>query len=481
MNQEANQPEPTAMLQDLQEVGLHDSVDGFQLEEVISERPFNTLYRVTHPEHDLPMIMKVPRLSASIPASAFTAFETEVRILSRLHGAYTPNVIASGDLSSCPYLVLEYIEGDRLQEAVRQAPLNTESIVEVMAPVCKAVHELHRHNVIHLDLKPGNIRNRASGRAVVLDFGTAHHAYMPDMYANPRKQAPRSFAYVAPEQLQGIRNDSRSDIFALGVILYQLATGKLPFGKGDHISVSKRLYLLPSPPRAINAAIPPWLQEVILKCLERQPQERYTTAKQLAYALVHPHMVPLTERAQRLRNPGITQQFRAWLKARYARYTPSSQHPHERISRVPHALVALDLDHTPEDLKLAMYNAIRRLAQSERLSFFTILTVVKENELAGKVDFSDLLKREQPRYMRRHMELRQWMKPLRLASNRINYQVLEGDPADEIIAYARYHVVDNIVIGTISRSRLARFMGSVSSRVVAEAPCTVTVVRSRRD
>ena len=212
----------------IHEVHLGETIDGFHVEEQLNQRIMSTLYRVTHPDHDLPMVMKVPRLDAFLPPSTYAAFETEVRILSRLHGIYTPKVIAKGDLASCPYIVMEYIEDDALQQVVKQAPVTAEQLTEIMIPVCKAVHELHRHNIIHLDIKPGNIRNRRDGQMVILDFGTAHHTHMPDMYENPHEKAPRSFDYVAPEQLHNVRNDSRSDIYALGAVLYYFVTGRPP-------------------------------------------------------------------------------------------------------------------------------------------------------------------------------------------------------------------------------------------------------------
>lgn len=461
---------------------LGETIDGFHLVEIISERPVNILYRVTHPDHDLDLVMKVLRLNSVLPPSAFTAFETEMRILSRLHGAYTPKVIARGNLASCPYFVMEFIEGDDLYKAVKDAPVTTEQLTELMVPVCKAVNELHRHNIVHLDIKPGNIRNRSDGSVAILDFGTAHHTHLPDLYEDPHKKAPRTFDYVAPEQLHNIRTESRSDVYALGVILYQLATGKLPFGKANHITVNKRLYLPAIPPRAINDNVPPWLQEIILKCLERRPENRYTSAKQIAYALSHPNMVELGKLSELNRRPNLITIARSWLHSiRDDYYRDLHLHPHERITSAPHILVALDLDHTSEDLKQELHNTIRRLYLIDRHSFFTVMTIVERSDLSGTEDISEIVKQEHPTHVHRQMELRHWMAPLKIPPSRTNYQVIEGHAAQEIIAYSKYHVIDNIVIGAHGSSRFRRLMGSVSTRVVAESPCTVTVVRTRRD
>lgn len=477
---ETKTPNPAVTIH---EPALGEIVDGFYLEELLSERSANNLFRVTHPEYNLPMIMKVPRLGITVPASTFTEFEVEMRILSRLHGVYTPRVIAKGDLATCPYMVMEYIEGDDLMQAINQAPVSVDQLANIMIPICKAVHELHRHNIIHLDIKPNNIRTRTDGSAVILDFGTAHHAHLPDPYDDPHKKAPRSFDYVAPEQLHNIRTDSRSDVYALGVILYQLATGKLPFGKkANHITVNKRLYLPPMPPRAHDEAIPAWLQEVILRCLERRPENRFLSAKQIANLLTHPSMVSKSKRSELTKKPGYITIARSWLHSRSDDYHQGDQlHPRERIANVPHILVALDLDNTSEELQQSLRNSILQLIKMDRMSVFTVMTVVEKNDLRELEGFSEVAGKEYPTHVQRQMELRHWLMPLKLPYSRLHIQVTEGNAAHEIIAYCKYHVIDKLVIGARGNSSLRQFMGSVSTKVVAEAPCSVIVVRTRRD
>ena len=179
------------------------------------------------------------------------------------------------------------------------------------------MHSVHRQQVIHLDLKPENFILRAGGEAVLLDFGFARHARYPDLLAEAKTFAAGSAAYVSPEQLQGNRSDPRSDIFALGAMLYELATGEPPFGEPrPSRACATGCGALPSPPRSLVPDLPPWLQEIILHCLETRADRRYPTAAHVAFDLRHPDQVPLTRRAEWTAGAGIGRQLRSWWRSR---------------------------------------------------------------------------------------------------------------------------------------------------------------------
>src|SRR5262249_39475917 len=154
------------------------------------------------------------------------------------------------------------------------------------------------------DLKPDNVLLRRNGEAVLLDFGLAWHARFPDLLAEEDRFEAGSAPYLSPEQLLGVRGDPRSDVFSLGVILYELATGELPFGMPvSRGGLRQRLWLPPDPPATLSPEVTPVLQEIILRCLESQAEKRYRSAAHVAFDLRHPAQVPLTERAFRTRLP----------------------------------------------------------------------------------------------------------------------------------------------------------------------------------
>ena len=150
----------------------------------------------------------------------------------------------------------------------------------------------------------------------MLDFGFARHARYPDLLGEELQFAAGSAAYVSPEQLQDDRGDPRSDLYALGVLLYELATGSQPFGQPQSLAgMRDRLWREPAPPRALNAKVPPWLQEVILHCLEHDASLRYQSAAHVALDLRHPEQV-VSRPGKRTERLGFVSQVKRWWRAR---------------------------------------------------------------------------------------------------------------------------------------------------------------------
>ncbi len=459
------------------EVCRGERVGGFRVGELLHEGGMARLYRVTHPRQRRALVMKVPKLGPDSPLSAYSAYENEWHILARLHGPHVPRLVAAGDPPRRPYLVMEYLEGDALARAAQRAPVSLDELCDLGGRLCRAVHELHRQNVIHLDLNPRNVRDRPDGTMVLVDFGMAHHALLPDLIDRAFGEEEGTTPFIAPEQVRHVRTDSRSDIYALGAILYLLATGVYPFGRPNLLSLNKRLFQPPPPPRRHAPQLPAWLQEVILRCLEIRPEARYASPMQVAYLLAHPGAVHVTRRGERTRLPGRLARARLWWRSLSQVFDEGEPaRPYERIAGAPHILVALDLAHTSRPQQESMRAAVRRVTRSEPGSYITCLAVLARtaSDEAGPVSGMSGATEQMS-------AMRHWAQSLHLPPDRVFFQVTEGEPGDAILEYARTHVVDYIVVGARGSSAMRRFLGSVSSRVVASAACTVIVARSRRE
>jgi serine/threonine protein kinase len=198
-----------------------------------------------------------------------------------------PNIVTVydfGEDSGVLYLAMEYLEGKSLQELVeKQNILPVETILPIFEQVCSALDHAHRSNIIHRDIKPANIMILNSGLVKVTDFGIAKIMSMGMTQAGQILGTPN---YMSPEQVKGRTVDGRSDVFALGVILYELVTGEKPFG-GQNITtvIYKIINENPIPPRELDSTIHPGLSFVISKALAKNPDERFQTCRELAEAL----------------------------------------------------------------------------------------------------------------------------------------------------------------------------------------------------
>lgn len=462
-----------------------DEFDGLRLGERIHAGGMAVLYRAeAASDPGFPVVVKVPRLGRGDDAVNVVTFEVEQMMLAALHGPHVPRLVGAGDLARRPYLAMEYIEGRSLDDWRAKAPLAPIDIVRLMVPLAGAVHQLHRQQFVHLDLKPGNVMYRANGEAVLLDFGLGHHAHLPDLLAEESRKAVGSAPYMAPEQVVGVRCDPRSDIFALGVVMYELATGELPFGNPVTTpGLRQRLYRDPVPPRAVRPDLPDWLQEIILRCLEVDAGRRYATAAQLAFDLGHGDQVALTERARRLGRQGALIRFKRWLRAAGWEPAPCPP-PTERIAAAPIVLVAIATEYRQPEQAAALQEAVRRIASMDADYRIAVVSVVKPYPLLGTSQPDDSGGNQKLRHL---VQLKHWARPLDLPAGRLTFHVIESsDPAVALLQYARVNQVDQIVIGAppvVGAPALGipykPLLGTVASRVVLEAPCTVTLVRPR--
>jgi nucleotide-binding universal stress UspA family protein len=313
---------------------------------------------------------------------------------------------------------------------------------------------------------------------VLIDFGLSHHNQLPDLLQEEFRLPYGTAPYMAPERLLGVRDDPRSDLYSLGVLLYFFTTGERPFGESETLrGMKRRLWRDPYPPRKLKSDYPPWLQEIVLRCLEIEPVWRHPTASQLAFELAHPEQVKLTARSERLQRDPLSTVWRRRFNRDLTLPKPKSDVA-AQLASGPIVVVAIDT----EEGSGALNECLRRTAAqllstlpSARLACLNVLRL-------GRVTIDRTLDEQgNNKHIDRMVALRHWAQPLELDESRLTVHVLEAvDAAAAILEFTRVNHVDHIVIGARQNSMLRALLGSVSARVAAEAACTVTVVRPPR-
>jgi eukaryotic-like serine/threonine-protein kinase len=284
--------------------------------------------------------------------------------------------------------------------------------------------------------------------------------------------------YMAPERLLGVRDDPRSDLFSLGVLLYFFTTGVRPFGESETMrGMRRRLWRDPYPPRKLRADYPPWLQEIVLRCLEIEPSWRYPTASQLGFDLAHPDQVKLTARAERLERDPL---FTVWRR----RFNDNVARPRGKsavaalLALSPIVAVAVDVTEGSAEFNEALRRTTERILATLPSARLACLNVLK----LGRVTIDRTLDEQgNNKHVDRLVTLKHWALPLKLDESRLTVHVLEAiDPASAILEFAEANRVDHIVIGARQNTLARTLLGSTSARVAAEAFCTVTVMRPPR-
>lgn len=457
-------------------------VDGFIVHDCIHAGGMAHIYRVSYAQESrdpgFPMVMKIPRMASGDGAENIVSFEVELQIHPTLQGPHVPRFVAAGDLIRLPYIVMEYIEGPTLQQWLDSNPQgDIDDIASLANATALAVHSLHQQNVCHLDLKPANVLLKSDGSVALLDFGLSCHTHYPDLLAEEMRKAVGSPAWIAPEQIVGVRGDVRSDVFAIGVMLYEMATGELPFGAPTtQGGLRQRLWMTPTPPRQLREDVPSWLQEIILRCLEPEAAQRYPSAAHLAFDLAHPEHVPATERGELTTGPGTRSHIKRWVKAAGMHYQPSPL-PKEQLEEVPIVMVAVPHQDVSDATLYSLRQAVNRslgIRPGARLACVSVISPSASNTTQHE--------RSETSVHRKHLSrLKQWTALLNLTGHSASCHVLESsDVAQALIRYARGNRVTMIIMGAATHGlQMQRFVDTVPMRVARDAPCTVILVKQQ--
>ena len=272
----------------------------YQIQTVLGVGGMGEVYKAKDTRLNRTVAIKVLPRHLSERADLRQRFEREARAIAGLNHAHICVLHDIGQENGIDFLVMEYLEGETLSKRLKKGPLPTEQVLRYAIEIASALDQAHRQGLIHRDLKPGNIMLTKSG-AKLLDFGLAKHsvAAVYDLRESESALIERRYntqseslteegmiqgtlEYMAPEQLEGKEADTRTDIFALGVVIYEMATGRKAFGADSKASViAKILTFQPLPISTIETLSPPELDVVVQKCLVKNPEERWQRAAEL--------------------------------------------------------------------------------------------------------------------------------------------------------------------------------------------------------
>jgi eukaryotic-like serine/threonine-protein kinase len=274
-------------------------LDHYHLDDVVARSGMATIFRATDPRSGQQVAIKVPHPEVESDPALFDRFRREEEIGRRLDHPGVMKVFPKED-SNQVYMVMEWVDGRLLRQLLQtERKLPLEQTVSIVLQICEVLEYVHKHDVVHRDLKPENVMIDDQGRIKLIDFGIAASAGARRLtFANFSKTMGTP-DYISPEQVKGKRGDVRSDIYALGVMLYEMSTGALPFsGPNPFAVMNSRLLNSPVPPRELNPEISPQLQEIIYRALEREPKNRYASVRELAWDLQHPETVGVADRRE---------------------------------------------------------------------------------------------------------------------------------------------------------------------------------------
>ncbi|MBX3081657.1 MAG: serine/threonine protein kinase [Anaerolineae bacterium] len=270
-----------------------DQFDHFQIQAHIAQGGTADIYTAVDLMTGKEVAIKIPNQMMIGDPAQYERFRRELEVMKTLHHPSIQQGLDSGQFNRTPYLVTEWVNGKSMRDVVsEEAPMPPEKAIPLIRRIAEGMAYCHANGVVHRDMKPENVLIREDGQPVILDFGLALTKDAKRVtYAN-LSTAAGTPDYMSPEQCEGQRGDVRSDIYALGVMLYEVLAGKTPFA-GDTSMAVMAGHLQGAIPRLDKqvARVSPQLAAVVAKALQKNPEERYPTMEAFVEALDHPELI----------------------------------------------------------------------------------------------------------------------------------------------------------------------------------------------
>lgn len=272
----------------------------FRIETFVVRTGMTSIYRATDLHTGQLVAIKIPHPELECDPVFYSRFQREIAIGKRLHHPGVVQTIDSSDMDQL-CIVMEWVEGKFLRKILsEEGKLPVERVTRIATSVCEALEYIHSQGVVHRDLKPENIMLGENDRVKLIDFGISSSEGMRRLTFSKLSNAMGTPDYISPEQIKRKHNDGRSDVYALGVILFEMLTGQTPFnGPSPFAVMNDRLVNDPPSAREINPEISVQMQEILDRAMERDPEDRFASARTFAEALAKPECVAVIDRKAR--------------------------------------------------------------------------------------------------------------------------------------------------------------------------------------
>jgi len=272
----------------------------FRIEALVLRTGMTTIYRATDLRTGQLVAIKIPHPELECDPVFYSRFQREIAIGKKLKHPGVVQTLDNGEMDQL-CIVMEWIDGRFLREILtKEGKLSAERATRIATGVCEALEYIHNLGVVHRDLKPENIMVGEGDSTKLIDFGIAASEGMRRLTFSKFSNAMGTPDYISPEQIKRKHTDGRSDVYALGVILFEMLTGQTPFnGPNPFAVMNDRLVNDPPSAREINPEISAQLQEILYRAMERDPENRFAGAREFAAALADPQSVEVIDRSAR--------------------------------------------------------------------------------------------------------------------------------------------------------------------------------------